>query len=132
LEHAPIQFAASAAVWRGNAVLLVQRAKDPTSEAWTFPGGHIEPGETELEAARRELLEETGVEADFAGLAGRYNVIRPGRHYTIHCFAARWRSGDAVAASDARAACWFESFGGILLGPNIREAIADSRRVLGL
>jgi ADP-ribose pyrophosphatase YjhB (NUDIX family) len=132
VERVPIQFAASAAVWRGNAVLLVQRAKDPMSEAWTFPGGHVEPGETELEAARRELLEETGVEADFTGLAGRYEVVRPGRHYVIHCFAARWCSGDGVAVSDARAVRWFESFGGILLGPNIREAITDSRRLLNL
>lgn len=44
-------------------VILVQRGKAPNAGWWGFPGGHVELGETALEAAARELLEETGVQA---------------------------------------------------------------------
>lgn len=46
-------------------VLLEQRAldpEDPNGGTWEFPGGHVEPGEDPLEAAKREWLEETGAE----------------------------------------------------------------------
>ena len=38
---------------------LVKRGKSPNKGIWSFPGGKIEPGESTLAAARRELWEET-------------------------------------------------------------------------
>jgi diadenosine hexaphosphate hydrolase (ATP-forming) len=40
-------------------ILLIKSKKLP--QKWVFPKGHIEPGETALIAAQRELLEEAGV-----------------------------------------------------------------------
>jgi 8-oxo-dGTP pyrophosphatase MutT (NUDIX family) len=45
-------------------VLMLQRAlkdDDPAGGRWEFPGGRLEPGESALEAARREWQEETGI-----------------------------------------------------------------------
>ena len=41
--------------------LLIQRKNDPFKNAWAFPGGFLDMNETLLEAARRELQEETGI-----------------------------------------------------------------------
>lgn len=46
---------------QGKFVFLIQRSDDGT---WCQPGGKIEPGELAIDAARREVLEETGYQYD--------------------------------------------------------------------
>ncbi|GAA4658941.1 hypothetical protein GCM10023347_07870 [Streptomyces chumphonensis] len=44
-----------------GSVQLVERGWPPHQGSWTLPGWHVDPGETSLAAAARELPEETGV-----------------------------------------------------------------------
>jgi ADP-ribose pyrophosphatase YjhB (NUDIX family) len=99
-------------VVKGDTVLLVRRGKPPNIGAWTLPGGAQELGETAEEAARRELLEETGLKVGALYFAATVDNIRrdeTGRvrfHYTIIDFATRWVLGEPVAASDVTDAVW--------------------------
>ncbi len=56
------QFTATAYLFQDNKVLLHHHRK---LGKWLPPGGHLEANETPPEAARREVLEETGLEIDF-------------------------------------------------------------------
>ena len=99
-------------VLKPDAVLLVRRGKPPNAGSWSLPGGAQELGETAEEAARRELMEETGLAVGKLALAANVDRIHrdaEGRvqfHYTIIDFAAAWAGGDPVGASDAAEAAW--------------------------
>jgi ADP-ribose pyrophosphatase YjhB (NUDIX family) len=93
-------------------VLLIRRGKPPREGSWSLPGGRQRLGETVRETARRELREETGVDAEVTALLDVVDSItRDGAgavayHYTLVDFLAAWRGGEARAGGDAAEAVW--------------------------
>ena len=95
------------ALFRDDTVLLVERSKPPRQGLWSLPGGHVEPGETAVDAAMRELTEETGITAVSEGLVDVLDVIVRDAHgslqahYLLAVFYGRWQTGEPVPSSDA-------------------------------
>jgi len=92
-------------------VLLVRRKNHPFRGRWVFPGGFVEVYEDPDETVRRELREETGLEADF--LAHLAVFGRPDRDPRYHVISVAYfgvvRADEHVpnAADDAAEAAWF-------------------------
>jgi mutator protein MutT len=73
----------AAVIERGGLLLVCQRARHKRHGGlWEFPGGKVEPGESDLEAARRELDEELGVRVTSVG-AVALSVADPGSDFVI-------------------------------------------------
>jgi 8-oxo-dGTP diphosphatase len=68
-------------VVRDGRILLERRNHEPFYNHWCIPGGHIEYGEGVEEAMRRELYEETGLNAASARFFGYYTEYYPERDW---------------------------------------------------
>jgi 8-oxo-dGTP diphosphatase len=94
-------------------VLLVKRGRAPGLGLWSVPGGLVDRGESTVEAARREVEEETGLKVRIAGLVGvldRVTRDAEGRvryHWVLIDYLAVPESIDTLAAgSDAAEVRW--------------------------
>lgn len=100
-------------IWRDDQVLLIQRGKQPNYGQWNIPGGLVELGEALVDAARREVREECGVEITPPAIVTTVDVLdydAAGRiryHYILIEMNARWVAGEPVAGDDALALGWF-------------------------
>ena len=93
-------------------VLLIQRGWPPHEGAWALPGGHVDAGETSLEAAARELAEETGVTVTTDDLRqiGVWDAPERdprGRYITVAYTALVPVGTPITAGDDARTARWW-------------------------
>ncbi|MGC8983147.1 MAG: NUDIX hydrolase [Desulfurococcaceae archaeon] len=108
--------AVGAVLIRDGKILLVKRRYPPGKGKWSVPGGVLEPGEKLVEAARRELLEETGLEAEPRGVLWILNNVvydenrRVLYHYLIVdvLFDPDTVRGEPKPGSDAEEVAWID------------------------
>jgi 8-oxo-dGTP pyrophosphatase MutT (NUDIX family) len=105
-----------AEIWKPNTVVAAVLERDgrflcieevaPTVEGervvYNQPAGHLDPGETLLDAVRRETLEESGWHMEPVGLIGIYLIEPPGLGVTFlrFCFHGRLLRHDADRVLD--------------------------------
>ncbi|MDM7275871.1 MAG: NUDIX hydrolase [Thermoprotei archaeon] len=91
----------------GGKVLLIKRAYPPGAGKWSIPGGHVELGEDLIEAAVRELREETRLEAEPRGIVNVDTLIATSGeknikvHYVLIDVLFANPKGELKASSDA-------------------------------
>ena len=95
-------------------VLLIRRGRDPFAGKWALPGGFVEMDEEVEDAARRELAEETGLEAGRLLELGTFSRVGrdPRGRVVSVVFVAPFapEAGGEKAGDDAAGASWFPLF----------------------
>jgi len=111
--------------------LLIKRGKEPSKGKWSIPGGKVELGETLVEAVKREVLEECGIQIEIIKI---FNVMdrilkdengRTKYHFVLIDYYAQYISGEARALSDADDMKWVtaEEIVNLDMNPKSREII---------
>lgn len=105
-----ISVGVGAVVFRGDKVLVIKRGKPPFEGQWSIPGGGLEYAERVIDAVKREVREETGLEIEIIGLLDVFDALprqaeKTGDGFSNHTviidYVAEWVSGEPVAGDDA-------------------------------
>lgn len=98
--------------FKDDALLLIQRGKEPRRGEWSIPGGAVEVDESTRDAAVREFGEECGGSIELHELVDVVDVMvrdDAGRviyRYVLIDFWAEWLGGELRAGDDVMEARW--------------------------
>lgn len=90
-------------------VLLIQRNQPPAIGLWSIPGGKLEAGESLRDACRREIKEETGLDAEIQNIVAVVERRVEAFHYVIIDYLALLADQENItptAQSDVANAKW--------------------------
>lgn len=117
-------------------ILMIRRTDNGN---WAVPGGAIDLGESMVQAAVRETVEETGITCEVTGLVGIYTDPRHVIHHTSDAevrqefsivLTARWVSGEPTPSGESSEVRWVEcgAVGGLQMDRSMRLRMADYLR----
>jgi mutator protein MutT len=87
----------------GRVLLLQRPGHVHCGGLWSFPGGKVEKGETPLDAAQRELLEETGLSGHGWRTLGDHRHAYPDRTLHFHLFGCYCSRPDTLHSTETYA-----------------------------
>ena len=100
-----VEFTNLCMVRDGDRVLVIDRKK----EDWpgiTFPGGHVEAGESFTEAVIREVKEETGLRIASPRICGMKDWVEDGIRYVVLFYKTEKFEGDLISSEEGEV--WWE------------------------
>lgn len=95
----------AAVIKRDGLFFATQRGYGRAKDGWEFPGGKIEPGETEEQALKREIMEELDTEISVDEKLIQVERDEPEFHLSMACFLCRLVSGGLIL-KEHEAAKW--------------------------
>ena len=95
-------------VWNNDRLLLGERIRAHGENAWQFPGGHLEFGETVEACAQREVGEEAGITIRNIVPCGYTNdvFIDAGKHYVTLFVSADFDAGELTVMEPEKCEQW--------------------------
>lgn len=87
-------------------ILLIKRGREPGRGLWAVPGGKVRRGEPMRDAARREMLEETGLIVKVGDVVWVGEFIEDDHHLVLIDFLGIRTGGELRPGDDADDARW--------------------------
>ncbi len=110
-------------------ILLGRRDKEPQRGFWIIPGGKIHAFERIADAAKREIIEETGLEVIVGDRFGIYEVINPPNEHRLVIYSWGTVVGGTPKASDDLSEVKFftaEELKELSLTPLVQQVLQDA------
>lgn len=101
-----IDVVAAIIVMDGKILLARRSARSDQPGLWEFPGGKVEPGETQPQALRRELAEELGISASPSEWIASHRQAVSGRIIHLHAWCVPQFSGSLQQTASHSALVW--------------------------
>ena len=118
----------------GMKLLLIQRKNEPCKGKWAFPGGFMDIDEATIDAARRELKEETGLVVGALHRVGIFDAVDRDpreRIITVAYYTILDKPAGVSGLDDAAQAKWFSLTELPDLAFDHKEILQEAERVLG-
>lgn len=118
----------------GMKLLLIQRKNEPCKGKWAFPGGFMDIDETTIDAARRELKEETGLVVGELHRVGIFDAVDRDpreRIITVAYYTILDKPAEVSGLDDAAQAKWFLLTELPDLAFDHKEILQEAERVMG-
>lgn len=110
-------------VEKDNKYLLVQESKPQCYGKWNIPAGHLDPGESIFDGAKREIKEETNCDVELTGVCGIGNHIVPNGTFAAIVFTTKLLTGTVKPqAGEILEAKWFSYEEIIAMSDQLRRA----------